>query len=549
MRISSIVVLFTASLLLLSCDDSPQLTDGRTVFRYNEMGAITSLDPAASSSFENIWAVNQLFNGLVQVDDSLHILPCIAKSWEVSQDGLNYIFHLRNDVFFHPHPAFAGSTSRKVNADDFVFSFNRLNDPEVSRAMSLLEVFDFSQEKNSTLRSALSAVNDSTLCIRLKRPFRPLLNLLTMKYFSVVPKEAVEFSGKDFGKYPVGTGPFCFKMWDDSKLIFLKNNRYFEKEGGQPLPFLDAVNVSFIKDKQSAFLQLLRGEIDLISGTDAINIDVVFDQEGKLYPDFQNKIQVMTGPYLKTDYLGFFIEKREGDSLNPVKIKAIRQAINYGFDREKMMRYFRNNIGRPAHNGFLPPGLSGYNNNKVHGYQYNPQKSRQLLTEAGFNDNNKLPEITLHVTDNYSDIAEFIQSQLNNVGIKMSVLVEPAREINKAVFSGQYDFFRKSWICDYPDPENFLFLFYSKNYTPNGPNYFHFQNSEFDHCFELSQTEKNDSIRMELFYKMEKIILDESPVVPLFYDQVVRLTGVGISGMSINPMNLLDLRRVKKEMR
>ena len=111
---------------------------------------------------------------------------------------------------------------------------------------------------------------------------------------------------------------------------------------------------------------------------------------------------------------------------------------------------------------------------------------------------------------------------------------------------GEYDFFKKSWICDYPDPENFMFLFYSLNFSPVGQNYFHFKNSRFDELFELSQKEKNKKIRMKLFNEMERIINEEAPVIPLYHDKVVRLVNKNCSGMKLNPMNLLDLRTVKK---
>jgi oligopeptide transport system substrate-binding protein len=536
-----IYLIFIFPFVFVSCSEKEQTTDSRTVFRYNEMGSITSLDPAASSSFENIWAVNQLFNGLVQVDDSMNVRPSIAKSWEISDKGLTYTFHLRNDVFFHPHPVFTGKP-RRVTAKDFVYSFQRLFDPNVSRAISIVEIFN-----TTATNSGIDALNDSTLQIRIKRPFRPFLNLLTMKFFSVVPEEIVTYLGKDFSKYPIGTGPFRFKMWDDSKIVFLKNPEYFETENGQRLPFLDAVNISFIRDKQSAFLQLLRGEIDLISGADAINIDVVFNRDGKLNEEFNDKIQVLTGPYLKTDYLGFYIEKSSrNDSLNPTTNRLIRQAINYGIDREKMIRFFRNNMGKPASNGFIPPGLKGYDPSLVKGYSFNPEKARRILADAGFSGGVNLPPITLHITDNFSDVAEYIQSQLQKIGIQVKLQVEPSREINKAVLKGECDFFKKSWICDYPDPENFMFLFYSPNFSPDGQNYFHFKNKQFDALFLQSQYEQDDKVRMQLFREMEKLVIEEAPVIPLYHDKVIRLVNKQCQGMNVNPMNLLDLRMVRK---
>ncbi|MFN6038717.1 MAG: ABC transporter substrate-binding protein, partial [Bacteroidota bacterium] len=516
--------------------------DLRTVFKYNEIGNINSLDPVECSSSENSWAANQIFNGLIQLDDSLRITPCIAKSWEISTDGLTYTFKLRKDIFFHDNKIFPGGKGRNVVAQDFVYSFGRLFDPKISRALSLVEIIKKENEKPK-----INAPNDSVLIITLQKPFRPFMNILSMKFFSVIPHEAIEQLGNNFGKMPIGTGAFMFKKWDDSKIVLLKNPNYFEFEGNNRLPYLDAVNITFIKDKQSAFLQLLRGDIDMISGADAVNIDVLFDNGGRLNDEFKSKFQLQTCPYLKTDYLGFLIdEKIPGIQNSPVRIKAIRKAINYAIDREKMMRFFRSNIGKPAIHGYVPPGLPGYNFRNVSGYTYRPEKVRQLLEEAGFPDGKNLPEITLHTTENYSDIVEFIQAQLEKFNIKINITIEPARELRKAIIQNEYAFFKRSWVCDYPDPENFLFMFNTKNFSPLGQNYFHFSNDDFDTLYETAQKESDEHKRNALYLKMDQIVMNEAPVVPLFYDQVIRLVSNEVSGLKINSLNMPDFKTVRK---
>ncbi len=539
-----IVALLLSVGIFTTCSEDKKTEDNRTVFKYNEIGGINSLDPAEASSFENIWAVNQLFNGLVQMDDSLRVVPCIAKSWDITDEGKTYVFHLRNDVYFHDNKLFESGKGRKVKASDFEYSFFRLFDPQISRALSLVDIVDRSERSGY---KGFKAENDSTFIIYIKQPFRPFLNILTMKFFSVVPHEVVEANGDNFGNEPVGTGPFTFKVWDESKIILLKNPNYFEFEGNERLPYIDAVNISFIRDKQSAFLQLMRGELDLISGADAINIDGLFDNTGKLKKEYNGKFQVQMSPYLKTDYLGFLIdEKVPGIGKSPVVKKALRQAVNFGFDREKMMKYFRNNIGAPATAGFIPPGLPTYNTQLVNGYRYNPDKVKQLLIEAGYPDGKNLPPITLHTTEQYTDLVEYIQSELQKNNISIKINIEPARELKKAVLSNEYEFFKKSWVCDYPDAENFLFMFHSKNFSPIGQNYFHYKNPDFDALYDKAQKENNDSLRAEYYRQMDQMIVDDAPVVPLYYDQVVRLVSNSITGLKTNPMNLLNIKKVKK---
>lgn len=539
------IALFALLIILTSCTSREAKDGDKTVFKYNEKSGISSLDPAAARSFENIWAVNQLFNGLVQMNDSLIVKPCIAKSWQISEDGLVYTFNLRNDVYFHDNELFQDGKGRRVTAEDFVHSFFRLFDVKVSNATTLLTNIDRTEKANY---KGFFAPNDSTFVVSLQRPFVPFLGILTMKYFSVVPLEVVEYYGDDFRNHPIGTGPFKFKMWEEgSKLVLVKNENYFETEGDQRLPYLDAVSVSFIKDKETTFLEFLKGNLDMISGADEINTDEIFSKNGQINDSYAGRFYAQTQPFLKTDYLGFLVdEKFEHVKNSPVKIKAIRQAINYGFDRVKMVKYLRGNLGTPATAGFIPPGLPSFDADKVKGYEYNPAKARQYLKEAGFPDGKGLPEISLHTTEQYLDLCEFIQSQLAEVGIKIKIDVNKAAILAEGVASSEISFFRKSWIADYPDAENFLSLFYSSNFSPMGFNYTHYKNEIFDTLYTKARFELNDSARYSYYRQMDQLLMDDAPIVPLYYDQVVRLVKNNISGLSANPMNLLSLKKVKK---
>ena len=533
--------------LAVSCGGGHSDENSKTVFNTNEMNGITSLDPAASSNFENIQAVNQLFNGLVQTDDELNVIPCVAHTFKISDDGLVYTFLLRSDVYFHDNAAFEGGKGRKVIAKDFVFSFNRLFDSRVSSALSLLGNVDRSEK---TSYNAFVAVNDSVFEIYLKEPFSAFLNILTMKYFSVLPHEAVDMYKQDFRRNPVGTGPFMYKMWEEgTKLIMVKNENYFEKdEKGVRLPYLDAVSISFAKDKETAFMELLSGKFDMLSGADAFNINEVLDKHGNLSNTYAKKFFLQKQTFLKTDYIGILIDENiESVKNSPLKIKAIRQAINYAFDRDKMIKFLMNNTGSPAVAGFIPPGLKAYNPDKVKGYSYNPDKVRQLLMEAGYPDGKGLPEITLHTVDNYKEQVEFIQSQLGENHIKLKISVDKPSVLRQAVAACEYNMFRKSWFADYADEENFMSMFYSKNFSPAGFNYTHYKNTDFDALFEKALHATSDSVKVDLYQQMDQMIIDDAPVIPLYYAQVIRLVGHNIKGLTTNPMNLLNLKAVKKE--
>jgi peptide/nickel transport system substrate-binding protein len=541
MRISLLVIIISA-LISTGCSKKEPQNKGKTVFRYNESKGIATLDPAFAKSQTLIWPVHQLFNGLVQMDSALNVQPCIAKSWEISPDGKVYTFHLRNDVYFHDHPLFPNGEGRRVTAGDFVYSLKRIYDPQTASPGAW--IFNYLDKK-----SGPKALDDTTLKIYLKRPFPAFLGLLTMKYCSVVPREIIEHYGNEFGRHPVGTGPFRFKMWrEGEKLIFVKNQDYFEHDStGTPLPYLDAVAITFISDKQSEFLEFIKGNLDFLSGMSPANKDELLTRSGHLNPKYKGKIKMYSQPYLNTEYLGFLVDSSmDKVQRSPVSEKQVRKAINYGFDRKKMMKYLRNDIGTPANNGFIPKGLPAFQKDSLTGYTYNPDKAAKLLEKAGYPKGKGLESIKLTTTDDYRDLCEFIQHQLSDIGIEINIEISTGATFRDMVANSKLMFFRGSWIADYPEAENYLALFYSKNFSPGGPNYTHYSNAEYDRLYEKALNTMDPEKRQQYYRRMDSMIIEDAPVVPLYYDQVVRFAHTNVKGLGSNPMNLLVLKHVKK---
>jgi len=533
------VLTILISLFFFSCTEKETIKHPN-VFRYNESKGIATLDPAFAKSQVLIWPVNQIFNGLVQMDNQLLIKPCIAKSWEIAESGKQYTFYLRNDVRFHHSNLFPDGKGRIVTAHDFEYSLNRIIDPKTGSPGAWIF--------NQVAENGIAAIDDTTLQIKLKNPFPAFLGLLTMPYCSVVPKEALDYYKQDFRNHPVGTGPFQFKLWKEGeKLILTKNPNYFEKdEKGNPLPYLDAVSITFINDKQSEFLEFLKGNIDFISGLSPANKDELITRNGRLNPKYKNQIKMISQPYLNTEYLGFLLDTSKiSNKKSPVLNKKIRQAINYGFDRKKMMKYLRNNIGTPAINGFIPKGMPSFSD-EVKGYEYKPGKTRELLKEAGYPNGEGLPQIKLTTTSDYLDLCEYIQQELAQFGIEINIDVSTGATFREMVAHSKLEFFRGSWIADYPDAENYMALFYSKNFSPTGPNYTHYANKSFDYLYQKAMDETIDSIRYKLYRQMDRIVMNDAVVVPLYYDEAVRFVHENINGFESNPMNLLNLKYVSK---
>ena len=604
---SQLIALILFLLLFSSCVKNNSDSENLKIFKYNESAGILTLDPIYAKDLPHIWACNQIFNGLVAFDDEMNVVPAIAKSWNISDDGMTYTFVLRDDVWFHEDECFekttdnrqrttaivqnisatqqlSNSATRRVTAQDFVYSFNRVLDRKLNSSGSWIFA-NVANGQRSTVNSqqstyAFNAINDTVLEIELSQPFPAFLGILSMSYASVVPHEAVEYYGTEFGRHPVGTGPFKYQYWKEGvKLVFRKNPNYFEVEktprrqdtktpsnfelatqqlsnsATQQLPYLDAISISFIIDKQVAFMEFIKGKFHFMSGIDARYKDELLTRDGQLRSEYEDEIYLIREPYLNTEYLAFFLG--DDDTLGKDRSLALRQAVSYSIDREKMLRYLRNGIGTPGNNGIIPAGLPGYKYDKIMidsatqqlsnsatstiGYPYNPKKAEQLLKDNGLIGY----ELKLYTTQDYIDIAKFVQSALTEIGLNCRVEEMMPAALREKRANGNLPFFRSSWVADYPDAENYLSLFTTNNFTPQGPNYTHYSNAKFDELYQKSLTCNDLEERAKIYHEMDSLMMTEAPVVILFYDEVLRFVNKNVEGLGSNPTNMLNLKKVR----
>jgi oligopeptide transport system substrate-binding protein len=513
------------------------------VFCYNESNGINTLDPAFSRDIEVMWATNQLFDGLVELDSAMNVIPCIARSWEVSEDGMHYTFHLRDDVYFHPSPLFTDSSHRRATASDFIYSFNRILDPKLACPASW--IFSSVDVNN---HGGFEAVDDSTLSIHLREPFHPFLGMLSMQYCNVVPHEVVEHYGPDFREHPIGTGPFRFAFWyENIALVLHRNDQYWMHDAeGKSLPYLDAVKIEFVKDMTVEFQGLLQGKYDFMSGIHSSFKDELLDPSGNLANTYATSLRFQRTPFIKTDYLGFLVDSSAAITIgSPLMNVNVRRAISYAIDKEEMVRYLRNNTVFAANKGFVPPTLNPSNTSTY--YTYDPEKAKELLAEAGYAGAAGIPEIVLSTTGDYTDLMEYIQHALGKVGLNVRVNVLQGPALREQSAKAQLAVFRKSWLADYADAENFLAVFYSPNFCPSGPNYTHYSNAEYDRLYREIRHESNDSIRYEKVALVNDLLMQDAPVIPLYYDQVSHFVRTNVHGLQTNPVNMLDLRPVRKQ--
>ncbi len=513
----------------------------KKIFHYNESSGLASLDPAFAKNKQVMWSTHQLYNTLIEIDSNMQMQPSLATHWNISEDNLVFTFILRNDVFFTDDACFTNGKGRKLTAHDVEYSFKRIIDKSTASPGAWI----FNNRVDSV--NGFTAINDTTFQLKLISPFQSILGILSMQYCSIIPKEAVEKYKTDFRRHPVGTGPFSFVAWEEGQaLILKKNENYFEKDAeGRSLPYLDGIKVSFYDSKATEFLEFQQNRLDFIDDIDPSFKDEVLTKTGNLKKTWLDKIELHKHPYLNIEYLGILVDgENELVKNSPLRFQKIRQAINYGFNRKKMMLYLRNSIGIAAESGFVPAGLPSFDSVAVPGYHYDIDKAKQLLAEAGYPNGKNLPEIKLLTIPIYGDLGTYIANELLQVGIKVQVEVIQKSLLMEQTSKSQAPFFRGSWIADYPDAENYLGVFYGKNPAP--PNYTRYKNADFDLLYEKALSEKNDSLRYELYQQMDRIIISDAPVVPLWYDMAIHLVHKNIFNFYPNSLNLLELRRVKK---
>ena len=552
-RITSRLIFFLLTILFLnSC--TGERRDDKSVLKYNTEDGIGSLDPAFASNLPNMQAVAQLFNGLLELDSNLNVKPCLAESWEVSEDKMEYTFKIRKDVFFHDHELFAENTGKQVTAYDFEYSLKRICDTTdlFNQGIWIFKDIVLRGELGQISDTCFKAINDSVFKVYLERPAPQLLQILTMAYTSVVPQEVAKKLGLDFRKSPVGTGAFRFGEWVEGEaLVLYKNEKYWKRdEEGRRLPYLDAVEISFMPDKGQVFRSFLLGGIDFIRNVEESSLDEILYRDGGFKESFTEKYKLEKTPYFNTEYLGIQLDSsaeiyKKRDRKSPLLNKDFRLALSYSVDRKKIISYLKNGIGFPGENGLIPPPMPDVEG--VKGQYYDVDKARYHLVKSGI-DLMEVDPIQITVAQIHQPLLEFIVTTWWEVlGVKVELDIKEAKTARVLVNSGKSAFFKQDWLGDYPEAGNYMSLLYSGNVPPFGPNRMNFKNKVCDSLYLKAQITLDDQKRADLYTQMDGLAMAEVPMIILFYDELLQLSQKNIKGLQANAMNLLILETVSKE--
>lgn len=499
--------------LLTSCGQPKKLTTD--TFHSRLSADVTTLDPALVVDVSGGMLTAKLFNGLVKYGEGMQIVPDIAENWTISEDGKTYTFALKEGVRF--------TNGREVTSSDFKYCIQRVLAPKTMSPRTwvfekILGAQKYMQGKSQDC-AGLIVKDNHTLQIILEEPFAPFLSFLAMPAGYVVPREEVEKWGDDFSKHVVGTGPFKLDEWlPDEKIVLVANTDYFDSK-----PKVAKLEYRVIPEELTAWAEFEAKNLDAIS-IPMIEFDRIINN-----PKWQKEIVSQAG--MNVYYLGLNCQKHPFDKIE------VRQALNYAIDKETILNTVLKNRGIASH-GPIPPGIEGYSS-KLKNYPYNPEKAKELLTQAKLPDGFKM-KIYQKSSREVLEITEVLQAQLKEVGIEAEIIQLEWSTLKEMINKGETDAFYLAWIADYPDAENFLTpLFHSKNFGAGGNRAF-YKNQEIDRLIELAQQTTNTRERIKLYQQIETKIYDEAPWVFLWHQKEFSLHQPYVKGYKLYPIYNAD---------
>lgn len=558
------IIAFSALLLLFGCTPNQEELSAKKAiggatyggeFRFMSPEKVGSLIPIQAVDIYTQRITSQIFEQLVVLDPTgQKIEPGLSTAHTVSKNGLVYTFQIRNGVFFHPDECFEYET-RELDANDIKFTLDLACSGLAINEVSWLLIDRikgaktyFTQSKKSLPKkgvSGIKVINKNTLEITLNEPLASFEKMLSYSGFGVFPKEAYDYYGKDLGKHPVGTGPFILDKHTDQAIRLTRNNNYWKKDQfGNELPFLGSVLMTYAANKRSELIAFRSGKIDLVLEIPADEVKNVLGSlsEAQAGKNIKHKVDAQASYSLA--FLGF-------QHKHPIlKDKRIRQAINLAIDRASIINNELQGDGYPIENGIIPSALqpAAY---KVKGYKTDIPLAQQLLKEAGYENGENFPVLTIIVndkkgSDKHKLVAAIVKQLKRNLNIQLKIKLVDLATRNQLVENGTAAIWLSGWVADYPDGENFMGLFVGSTHQQKSKfvNPFNYYNRDFNNYFVQANGEKTNNKHAFYLQKCDQLLINDAVIVPLISDDFITLTNLRVRKFITSPLEVIQLTTV-----
>jgi oligopeptide transport system substrate-binding protein len=531
------------------------------VFVYTEDEKIQTLFPATVEDIGSAHVVSQMYESLLKlVQKDLSIAGSVATEWTVNDEMTEFTFTLKKGVKFHDNECFKGGKGRELVASDVKFSYELLCTKGISDNVfqnsfkdRLLGATEFYNGEAESI-SGIEIVDDYTVKLKTVKPSSSFLYIVANPTTSIIPKEAYEKYGL---KSTVGTGAFIYNMKksDKTKIVLDRNPNYHvtDKLGNQ-LPYLAGVEIRIVEEDITSLDQFMNGDLSMIYGLPSEKVSEIVQSN---YTDFSSKppkFILLNQSEMVTQYYELNLTRKQFQDVR------VRKALAMAVDRTKLYEDVlkeqaagngpRQN--RTGNYGLVPPiyQFNKYDTSMTRGYTYNPEMAQKLMAQAGYPNGKGFPTINLEL--NYggsvnSRVANAVANMwTRTLGVNVELnQVSREQKMEDAKY-GKADIFRSAWVADFPSPETFLSLAYGKNVPasleePSHPNSMRYKNPKFDELYEKGIAAKSEEERLKYFAQAERIMLDDCPVIILWYAMNYRLIKSEVHNFYNNSMDYFDL--------
>ncbi|SKC56179.1 ABC transporter substrate-binding protein [Maledivibacter halophilus] len=453
------------------------------------------LDPAVLTDHDSFKVTVNIYDNLVRYDDnSSKIVPSLAESWNISENGLIWQFKIRKNVFFHD-----GSP---LNAKAIAFNFTRWMDESSPYHTGYFTYWNMSFGGFPGIVEQVTALSDEVLEIRLKEPYSPFLNILTMPAFGIASPDAIMTFNENLKQHPVGSGPFVFQSWrDDDTIVLERNDNYWGEKAK-----VDKVMFKTIANKEERLRALKSGKIHVV--------DLLTKNEIEKLEEDRN-ISLISRPYFNIGYLSMNMNK------DYFKLREVRRAVGHLFDRDKMMTEAFDELAKSA-NSFLPPVIWGHNET-IKALDYDVYKAKKMLQSVGLSDGFELELLVMDLPRKYFPrpiaLAEYIKSSLSKANIEVKLSIVPWAEVIKRRNKGDYDMVLAGWNGDIFDPDNFLYTIFASENLKQGVsrNYSYYRDSQVDILLNQARQATDRDFRANLYRTLQELIHEDTPAIPLVH--------------------------------